>query len=133
MLVVIDRHSGIPAYRQLMDQIKFHVASGLLTPGDELPSTRVLSAQIGLNPMTVSKAYNLLERDGVVERRPGLSLIVKPAEEEELHSERMEQLRNRLAPTVTMIRQLGIAPVNALEVFAEMLNRRLDSNSEEEV
>ena len=49
MLISIDHHSGVPVYRQLMDQIKFHIATGLLKPGDELPSTRVLSAQLGVN------------------------------------------------------------------------------------
>ena len=40
MLIVVDPHSGVPVYRQLMDQVKFHVASGLLRAGDELPATR---------------------------------------------------------------------------------------------
>ncbi len=54
MLIVVDPHSGVPVYRQLMDQIKFHVATGLLNPGEELPSTRALSAELGINPMTIS-------------------------------------------------------------------------------
>ena len=45
MLIVVDPHSGVPVYRQLMDQVKFHVASGLLKPGDELPSTRYRDAR----------------------------------------------------------------------------------------
>ena len=53
-----DYHNGIPVFRQIIDQVKFHVVSGLLAPGDELPSTRALSGQLGLNPMTVSKAYS---------------------------------------------------------------------------
>jgi DNA-binding transcriptional MocR family regulator len=65
MLIVVDPHSGVPVYRQLMDQIRFHIASGLLKPGDELPSTRALSTELGVNPMTVSKAYSFLERSCV--------------------------------------------------------------------
>ena len=65
MLIEVDRHSGVPVYRQIMDQIKFHVAGGLLRPGAELPSTRTLSAALGLNPMTVSKSYSLLEMEEV--------------------------------------------------------------------
>ena len=84
MLIVLDHHSGIPVYRQLMDQIKFHVASGLLNSGDELPSTRSLSTRLGLNPMTVSKAYGLLERERVLDRRPGLPLVVRPLASEDL-------------------------------------------------
>ncbi len=77
MILVVDTHSGIPVYRQLMEQIRFHVASGLLSPGDEIPSTRSLSAKLGVNPMTISKAFALLEEEGVLERRPGLPSVVR--------------------------------------------------------
>ena len=75
MLISVNPHSGVPVYRQLMDQIKFHIASGLMKPGDELPSTRMLSSELGVNPMTISKAYSFLEKEGIVERRPGRPLI----------------------------------------------------------
>ncbi len=122
MLIVVDPHSGVPVYRQIIDQVKFHVASGLLQPGDELPSTRNLAAELGVNPMTVSKAYNWMEREGVVERRPGLPLTVRPAPAADLEAERLEQLRARLAPTATMVRQLGIPGQKALEVFRALLD-----------
>ena len=122
MLIVVDPHSGVPVYRQLMDQIKLHVSGGLLKPGEPLPSTRALSAQLGVNPMTVSKAYSYLEKEGVLERRPGLPLVVRQREEGELASGRLEQLRRNLAPAVTVIRQLGIEPETAARVLGEMLN-----------
>jgi len=121
MLIVLDPHSGIPVYRQLMDQIKFHVASGLVKPGEELPSTRALSAELGLNPMTVSKAYGFLEREGVLERRPGLPLVVSPATEE-LQAARREQLRRSLGPAAVMARQLGLGPDEALRIFGDLLS-----------
>lgn len=64
MHLVIDPHHGVPAYRQLVDQIRLQVASGTLAPGAELPSTRALAQLLGINPMTVSKAYGLLETEG---------------------------------------------------------------------
>ncbi len=128
MLIVVDPHSGVPAYKQLMDQVKFHVASGILKPGDELPSTRALSSQLGLNPMTISKAYSFLEKEGVVERRPGRPLVVRALESERAKQARIDQLRDSLAPIVTMIRQLGISDEKALGVIAEML--RGDSDHE---
>ena len=121
LLIVVDPHSGVPVYRQLMDQVKFHVASGLLAPGDELPSTRALSAQLGVNPMTISKAYSFLERDQVVERRPGRPLVVKPVEGELLRDRKGEQLRESLAPTVTMVKQLGIDRDEAVAIFSDLL------------
>lgn len=122
MLIVVDPHSGVPVYRQLMDQIKFHVATGLLQPGDELPSTRVLSAELGINPMTISKAYSFLEKDEVVERRPGRPLVVKTHDKEGIKERRNEQLRESLTPTVRMVKQLGINDNEAIRIFIDMLS-----------
>jgi len=130
MLVVVDPHSGVPVYRQLMDQIKFHVASGLLKPGDELPSTRALSAELGVNPMTISKAYSYLEVEGVIERRPGRPLVVRRFEEERILETKTDQLRESLAPTVTIVRQLGIRNEDALRVFGDMLSDRENGSLE---
>jgi len=121
MLIVVDLHSGVPVYRQLMDQVKFHIASGLLKPGDELPSTRALSAELGLNPMTISKAYSYLEREEVIERRPGKPHVVKAVSGDVSHWRRMEQLRESLSVSVTIARQLGIEDAQALRVFEELL------------
>jgi len=121
VLIVVDPHSGVPVYRQLMDQVKFHIASGLLKPGDELPSTRALSSELGVNPMTVSKAYSFLEREKVIERRPGRPLVVRALETEQMLDQKIDQLRESLAPTVTMVRQLGVDDQDAAELFARML------------
>lgn len=121
MLIVVDPHSGVPVYRQLMDQIKFHISTGMLEPGKELPSTRALSAELGINPMTISKAYSFLERDGVVERRPGRPLVVKIQSSQQLRERKIDQLRESLTHTVTMIKQLGISYDEALRVFVESL------------
>lgn len=132
MLIVVDPHSGVPVYRQLMDQVKFHIACGLLKPGDELPSTRALSSQLGVNPMTISKAYSHLERYGVVERRPGRPLVVKALEEDQLKNSKLHQLRDSLQPTVTMVTQLGIPKEEALGLFDELLSDKNASASKEE-
>ena len=121
MLIVVDPHSGVPVYRQLMDQIKFHIASGVLAPGDELPSTRALSAELGVNPMTISKAYSFLEREDVIERRPGRPLIVKAVEASDLEDRRLEQVRQSLTGSVTVVRQLGVSAADAVRILEELL------------
>ena len=68
--------SGTPIYRQLVDQTVQLVASGRLGAGELLPSVRAVASGLGVNPMTVSKAYSLLERDGIVIRRRGLGMVV---------------------------------------------------------
>lgn len=121
MLIVVDPHSGVPVYRQLIDQVKFHVASGMLKAGDELPSTRALSAELGVNPMTVSKAYSYLEMENVVERRPGRPLVVKRFGNEEITRSRLEQIRKSLSGAVTVARQLGVSGDLAVGIFRKML------------
>jgi GntR family transcriptional regulator len=122
MLIVVDPHSGVPVYRQLMDQIKFHVATGLLRPGEELPSTRALSAELGINPMTISKAYSYLEKDEVVERRPGRPLVVKAYDQDNIKDRKIDQLRENLAPIVRTVKQLGINDNEAIRIFIDMLS-----------
>jgi GntR family transcriptional regulator len=121
MLIVVDPHSGVPVYRQLIDQIKFHIASGMLKAGDELPSTRALSSELGVNPMTVSKAYSYLEIEDVVVRRPGRPLVVKRFGDEEIRESRLEQVRKSLSGAVTVVRQLGVADDVAVGMFRKML------------
>lgn len=122
MLIAVDPSKGVPVYRQLMDQIKFHIASGLLKPGDELPSTRTLSAQLGVNPMTVSKAYSFLEKEAVVLRRPGRPLVVRDVGGGEMRDRKVDQLRESLAQSVTVARQLKIGVEEAKRIFGEMLD-----------
>ena len=121
MILVVDPHSGIPVYRQLVEQIRFHVASGLLEPGEEMPSTRALSAKLGVNPMTVSKAFVLLEEDGVLERRPGLSHVVPKRRGRAVRVTRLEQLEQALRPVATKARQLNLETAAAVRVFRRLL------------
>lgn len=67
----INPSSGLPIYRQLMDQVRSLAASGRFSAGEMLPSVRQLAQDLQINQMTVSKAYSLLEREGVVERVRG--------------------------------------------------------------
>ena len=121
MILVVDPHSGIPVFRQIVDQIRFHVVSGLLEPGEEIPSTRALSARLGVNPMTVSKAYGLLEEEGVLERRPGRPLVVRARKGGVVRASRLEQLEQALRPAAVKARQLELEPDEALELFGRLL------------
>jgi GntR family transcriptional regulator len=134
MLFSVDPQSDVPVYRQLMEQVRFSIASGQLGLGDALPSTRSLSAELGVNPMTISKAYSYLERDGVLERRPGKPLIVGPFDEGQLRGRQVELLHENLAPVVAVVGQLGLDRKTALCIFDEMLAEMFeDAEGEEEV
>lgn len=121
-LLTIDHHNGVPVYRQLMDQLKLQIATGLLPAGTEMASTRALSAQLSLNPMTISKAYSLLEHEGVLERRRGQTLVVKARRAEESQAARLEPLRQHLNAAAALARQLDIPKEEALKLFKHSLN-----------
>lgn len=121
MLISVDPSSGVPVFRQLMEQVRLQIASGTLGPGDELPPTRSLAEELGVNPMTVSKAYNLLEREGFLERRPGRPLVVARLNSAELELERLEVLRERLEPAARAVRLLGLGSDDALQLLRELL------------
>ena len=132
MLLAVDVHSGVPVYRQVMDQIKFHIASGLLKAGDELPPTRTLAVRLGVNPMTISKAYGYLEKEQAVQRRPGKPLIVKELASNDLQAAKIDQLRQRLQSTVRIVHQLGLEPDEAIGLFAQMLSQPWSDDVSEE-
>lgn len=108
MPFTLDPHSGVAVYRQLVDQVRYQIAAGVLKPGDELPSIRALSEPLGVNPMTISKAYGLLERDGWLERRPGRPLVVRGLPADEMRRSRLAQLDEALRPAAALAAQFGV-------------------------
>ena len=72
----IESRSGIPPYIQIVQQVKHALRLGMLQPGDQLPTVKQVVAAVAINPNTVLKAYRDLERDGLVEGRPGLGTFV---------------------------------------------------------
>ena len=73
----LDRQSGVPSYRQLVDQVRQSLRLGLLRPGDQLPTVRDVVKQIAINPNTVHRAYRELEHQGLTEGRPGSGTFIK--------------------------------------------------------
>ncbi|MBL8312064.1 MAG: GntR family transcriptional regulator [Burkholderiales bacterium] len=111
--------SPTPIYRQIVEQITRAVAAGTLAPGDALPSVRAVAQDHVVNPMTVSKAYSLLEAQGVVERRRGVGMAV--AASATGAPDRFALLAPALEHAAKVARQLGIDPEDALRAFAQTL------------
>lgn len=122
MVLIIDPHSGVPVFKQLRDQIRFQIVAGMLDPGEELPSTRALSGELGVNPMTVSKAYSRLEIEGLVMKRPGLPLVVRELDPDDIDTRRDAHFRRRAEPLAAAARQLGLSREQATRIFAELMN-----------
>jgi GntR family transcriptional regulator len=121
MLIVLDVHSGVPTYRQIVEQVRLQIASGQLGAGVELPSTRQLAQQLGINPMTVSKAYGLLEQEGALEHRPGLPLTVRARSGAAQEAAREAELRSALEPAALAAKQLGVSTTKAVQLFRQIL------------
>ena len=78
MILEIDPRSGVPIYTQIMRQVERLILAGHLQEGAQLEQVRSVAARLKVNPMTISKAYSLLEREGFLERRRGVGLFVAP-------------------------------------------------------
>jgi len=129
MRLRLDRHSGVPVFRQIQDQVRFLVATGILRAGEELPSTRALAGELGLNPMTVSKAYAWLEREGVLERRPGLALVVRAQAPDKRVAARRFELAAELRSAVFAAEKLGFTAEEAVALFRELLEENAGGRS----
>ena len=123
--------SGVPIYRQLMDQIRALMASGRLKPGDRLPSVRQMAADLQVNMMTVSKAYARLEADGVLERERGLGMRIPletlgetGAAAKASLTERQQELRPFAEELATRAWQLKLTDDQALSVVKSVLKER---------
>jgi GntR family transcriptional regulator len=107
-MFILDANSGIPIYRQLLEQVRRLVASGQLKTGTELPSVRDLALTHAVNPMTISKAYSLLETEGVLQRNRGRPMTVAPRRRPESHERRMKQIEAEVEQVVRSARQLEL-------------------------
>jgi len=121
-LFTVSTGAGEPIYRQLVEQIRRLVAGGQLAAGDELPSVREVASALAINPMTVSKAYSLLEAAGLLERRRGVGMAVAAQHTRaQAKSERIELLRPSLERAAAEAAQLEIDSAAAVQLFDRIL------------
>ena len=123
MLLQIDHHSGQPIYRQVIDQIRRQVMAGQLRQGEQLPSVRDLAAQLRVNPMTISKAYSLLEMEGLLDRRRGVGLFVAALAKEKAGRTKADMLEEALTKAVVTAVQLGIPEDKARDMLTRLYQK----------
>jgi GntR family transcriptional regulator len=119
----LDNQSGVAAYRQIMEQIKFYAASGALPRGAKLPSIRELAKQLAVNPTTIVKAYTELQHDGVIEMKQGKGAFIAealPALDAHQRRETLRPLARRLAVEAS---QLGAEASELVALIEEELGR----------
>ena len=114
-----------PIYRQLVEQVRRLVAGGQLASGDAMPSVREVAQALALNPMTVSKAYGLLEMDGVLVRRRGIGMEVAARRNAVRDpAERARLLRPTLERAAREARELELDPDTVLDLFSHILKEQ---------
>lgn len=95
MIIAINDTSDIPIYVQIRDQIVMGISDGKLSPGEQLPTVRGLAEEIGINTMTVSKAYQMLKQEGYItsDRRNGARVRMELSVSKELSEEQLASLK----------------------------------------
>jgi GntR family transcriptional regulator len=117
----ISPNAPTPIYRQIVEQVRRMVASGQLAPGDALPSVRAVAQHHAINPMTVSKAYSLLETEQLVVRLRGVGMAIADAGVASPHAAKLDMLRPALDAAARTARQLGLADADAIALFHSSL------------
>src|SRR6516162_7379732 len=107
MQLHISPNDGVPIYRQIVDQVKYLVASGRLKPGEELPPIRVLAKNLLVNPNTVARAYHELEIAGVVTKRRTAGTYVSDTGSPLARRERLRILTERVDALLAEARQMN--------------------------
>ena len=121
--------SGVPIYRQIFDQVRAQIATGRLTDGDFLPSVRQVAGELAVNPMTVSKAYSLLERDGVVELVRGHGMRVVGRTLRQRQSADRDEVVRLVRRLVKRGRAAGLSP----EDICALVNAAFEERHDERV
>lgn len=120
-----------PIYRQIVEQVHRMAASAQLRPGDYLPSVRAVALHHAINPMTVSKAYSLLETEGLVVRVRGLGMVVAELRGKSGKHQKVAMLRPALDAAASMARQLGLSNADAIALFQSCLEQSSTKDNNE--
>ena len=119
----LDVKSGVPFHRQIVDQIKYGIASGRLLPGEQLPTVRELAVHLQVNPNTVRKGYSELEILGILDTQQGTGTFVGRREVEIAENEKERMLDQICSELVARGNQYGFT----LEEIVAHLQRRIEN------
>ena len=125
MFFTINTSDSLPIYAQLVRQIKYAIASQVLRPGQLLPSVRQLSVELAINPNTVSRAYQQLQQEDILESLRGRGLAVRAEATASCHQMRRELISQRLHTVLAEALQSGLAE----EDIRHLVERHLQSLS----
>ena len=126
----VDPRSGVPIYVQLVEGVRRALEVGTLRPGERLPTVRALAGELTVAPNTVVKAYNELQREGLIESRAGVGTVVVGEAEEGVRRRKVEELYARVGVLVRDAAGLGVAEEKLRESFERELERTFERATE---
>jgi DNA-binding transcriptional regulator YhcF (GntR family) len=115
----LDLHSGVPVYRQIMDQVAGGIAAGALTGGDQLPTVRQVAVDLSINPNTVLRAYREMEIRGMLETQQGTGTFISHQKVERESAERQRRLHQLVGEFVARAGSAGYTIGELLEQLHE--------------
>lgn len=119
-MIQLDERSSKPLYEQIIEQFKLLVMRESLRPGDAIPSVRRLAAELGITPSTVAKAYQELERQGVIETIRAKGTFIAQEVEIRMDDKKVLSLRNSLKSIALELKMMGYTREQAMELMAEV-------------
>ena len=120
MQIRVSSNDGVPIYLQIVNQVKYLVASGRLEPSEQLPPVRKLAEQLLVNPNTVARAYRELETAGVIVTRRGSGVFVSESGSPLARREQNRILNERIEMLLTEARQMNVD----MEVLVGLVRQR---------
>jgi GntR family transcriptional regulator len=117
----LDLHSGVPVYRQIIDQVRGGMASGALVAGDQLPTVRQLAVDLAINPNTVVRAYRELELGDLLETHQGTGTFISSQKIKRSEAERERQLSQIVGDCVARAGAAGFTVEDLLKRMRELV------------
>ncbi len=126
MYLPLDFNSGVPIYRQIVNTVRYYIATGRLLAGEQVPSIRELCAKLRVNPATVNRAFRELEASGYLETRRGLGTFVADTPPKLNLTDAQEVLAEKVLALLTEAYRLGLSSDDLIEI-TERLAASLDA------
>ncbi|MBW9146063.1 GntR family transcriptional regulator [Clostridium sp. CM027] len=122
-MINIDSRSGKPIYEQIIEKVKENIIKGILEPGDKLPSVRELASLITINPNTISKAYNELERMKAIEVIRGKGTFVVENFKPIMNEEKMREIKEHMKKIIIEAHYIGVDKDTLIDILNEIYNQ----------
>ena len=119
MNLIIEHNSGLPIYRQIVDQLRDRILAGQMKEGERVQSVRDLSAILQVNPLTVSKAYKILEQEAWLETRRGMGTFVKGTSKDKTKVQRQDRLMKSIIQLAKEAETFGVSQEEVVKLIRE--------------